>query len=152
MSQTGGFTLFELLEDHQDNIFARPKIWGKAIPREDWEEGEFYRNLKNTVWREITENNFPATSGPDKLTHTLYVLSVSGYGIRICPTSTKFQFTRPCAFIPRGTKLDGSDRALVKDVYVLTLLAYPLPEKKLDGEEDLFYAGRCPLAAMQELN
>lgn len=152
MPQTGGFTLFDLLEDQPGNIFSRPKRWGEAIPREEWEEGEFYRNLRNTVWREITEDNFPATSDPDKRTHTLYVLSVSGFGIRICPTTTCFQYTRPCAFIPRGMKLDGSDRALVKDVYVLTLLAYPLPAEKLEGEEDLFYAGRYPFAGLQELD
>lgn len=152
MRQTSGFTLFDVLEDQPIKLFKRPKIWGKAIPREDWKESEFYRNLKNTVWREITEDKFPATNSPDKTTHTLYVLSVSDYGIRICPTSTQFQYERPCGFIPKGMSLGESDKVLKKDVYVITLLTCPVPEEKMEGEEDLYYAGRYPITAMQELD
>lgn len=147
-----GFTIFDALKDDQKKYFPQPKLWGRVVPREAWSEGEFYRKMRNDVWRRITEGRFPARDVPGKDTHTLYVRSVTDYSLRICPTSTKYQYDRPCGFVPKNTPVDKSGHALKTDVFILTSMNYPMPSKKVTGEEDLTYAGHCPYDAVQELD
>lgn len=146
-----GFTIFDVLKEDQKKHFAYPKIWDRSVPREEWSDGEFYRNMRNDVWRKITDDRFPASDVPNEATHTLYVISAQKYSIRICPTSTKYQYNRPCAYIPKNMPLGEKGRTLKKDVYILISMIHPMPPDKIMGEDDLLYAGKYPFASVVEL-
>lgn len=145
-------TIFDVLKEDQKMRFRHPKIWDRHVPRDEWEESEFYRNMRNDVWRKLTSDRFPASDVPDDATHTLYVRSAKSYAWRICPTSTKYQYHRPCGYIPRNMPLDDKGHKLKKDVYILTSLIHSLPPEKLAGEEELLYAGRYPYSSVLELD
>lgn len=145
-----GFTIFDVLKDEQKKYFSQPKLWGRAVPREAWSEGEFYSNMRNDVWRKVTNGRFPARDVPGKDTHTLYVCSVTNYSVRICPTSTQYQYERPFCCVRRNTPLDENGHALKTDVYILTSMIYPMPRKKVMGEDELRYAGRCSYDSVEE--
>lgn len=147
-----GFTIFDVLKEEQKKRFHHPKLWDRYVPRIEWEENEFYRNMRNDVWRKITTDKFPASDVPDNATHTLYVLYANRYGQRICPTSTQYQYHRPCGYIPRHMPLDDKGHSLKKDVYILTSLIYSMPPDRVAGEEELLYAGKYPYSSVLELD
>ena len=147
-----GFTIFDIVKAAQKKYFPQPKLWGRAVPREEWAAGEFYSNMRNDVWRKITNGKFPAKDVAGKDTHTLYVRSVSNYSVRICPTSTQYQYDRPCGYVRRNTPLDENGHVQPRDVYILTSLTFPMPQRKVMGEEELRYAGRCPEDSVEELD
>lgn len=147
-----GFTLFDVLKEDQKKHFHYPKIWDHPVPRTEWKESEFYRKMRNDVWRSITDAKFPAGNAADESTHTLYVCQITSYAILICPTSTKYQYHRPCGYIPRHMPLDDNGHVLKKDVYILTSLIRPMPQDKIIGEDELLYAGKYPYDSIRELD
>lgn len=141
------FTLFEVVnKNNQEKLiergFTREKTYRSPVPREEWERWEIYFNMKNTVWRKLTDGAFPATDkSPDQTTHALYVKDAASYGIIIYPTTTARQYDIPNWYIPKGMIKKVPKEFQKKDVYVLKLLERPMPPGRVDGEDKLCFGG-----------